>query len=131
MIDKHGRAEEHLQIEFHGGAKIYVPAMRIGLVQKYVGGTKSRPPLARIGGKTWVRQKAAAEAAVTDMAAEMLEIQATRRMQPGISFSDDSEWQQEFDTSFPYQETDDQVAFHRSHQIRHAPSPPHGSLALR
>ncbi len=109
MIEKHGRAEEHLQIEFHGGAKIYVPALRIGLVQKYVGGTKSRPVLARVGGQSWVRQKAAAEAAVTDMAAEMLEMQAERRMQSGISFSEDSEWQQEFDTSFPYEETDDQV----------------------
>ncbi len=109
MIDKHGREEEHLQIEFHGGAKIYVPALRISLVQKYVGGTKSRPVLARVGGQSWVRQKAAAEAAVTDMAAEMLEMQAERRMQSGISFSEDSEWQQEFDTSFPYDETDDQI----------------------
>jgi len=83
--------------------------MRIDLVQKYVGGTKSRPTLARLGGKAWLRQKAAAEAAVTDMAAEMLEMQASRQMQPGIAFSEDSDWQQEFDTSFPYTETDDQV----------------------
>lgn len=110
MIDKHGRAEEHLQIEFHGGARIYVPAMRIELVQKYVGGSKSRPSLARVGSKTWGRQKAAAEAAVTDMAADMLEMQAERQLRPGISFSEDSEWQQEFDTSFAYQETEDQLS---------------------
>ncbi len=110
MIDKNGHAEEHLQIEFHGGTKIYVPALRIGLVQKYIGGTKNRPPLARIGGKSWVRQRAAAEAAVSDMAAEMLEMQAQRQMRAGISFGADSDWQQEFDTSFPYQETEDQLA---------------------
>ncbi|MHB8972543.1 MAG: transcription-repair coupling factor [Pirellulaceae bacterium] len=109
-IDKHGRAEEHLQIEFHGGTQVYVPGMRIGLIQKYVGGTKSRPALARIGGQTWVRQKAAAEAAVVDLAAEMLDIQAARQARPGISFAEDSQWQQEFDTSFPYTETADQVA---------------------
>ena len=109
LIDKKGRQEEHLQIEFHGGTKVYVPALRIGLVQKYVGGAKSRPPLARLGGKSWIRQKAAAEAAVTDLAAEMLEMQAERALQPGISFSEDSEWQQEFDTSFPYVETEDQL----------------------
>ena len=110
QIDKHGRSEEHLQIEFHGGTKIYVPAQRIGLVQKYVGGVKSRPMLARIGSKTWVRQKAAAEAAVVDLAAEMLEVQAARQSRPGISFAADSPWQQEFDTSFPYTETNDQLA---------------------
>ncbi len=109
-IEKHGRVEEHLQIEFHAGTKVYVPAQRIGLIQKYVGGTKSRPALARIGGKTWVRQKAAAEAAVVDLAAEMLEIQAARQARPGIAFAADSEWQQEFDTSFPYAETADQLA---------------------
>jgi transcription-repair coupling factor (superfamily II helicase) len=68
--------EEHLKIEFHGGTKVYVPASKIGLVQKYVGGTKTRPVLAKIGGKTWVRQKKAAEAAVVDLAAEMLQMQA-------------------------------------------------------
>ncbi|MHB0957210.1 MAG: transcription-repair coupling factor [Pirellulaceae bacterium] len=109
-LEKQGRAEEHLQIEFHGGTQIYVPALRIGLIQKYVGGTKSRPALARIGGTTWVRQKAAAEAAVVDMAAEMLEIQAARQARPGIAFAEDSQWQQEFDTSFPYAETADQLA---------------------
>ncbi|MFO7904396.1 MAG: transcription-repair coupling factor [Pirellulaceae bacterium] len=108
-IDKQGHEEEHLQIEFHGGAKVYVPASRIQLVQKYVGGSKSRPSLARVGSKTWVRQKAAAEAAVTDMAAEMLQIQAQRQLKLGIAFSEDSQWQQEFDTAFPYQETEDQL----------------------
>jgi transcription-repair coupling factor (superfamily II helicase) len=109
QIDKHGRSEEHLQIEFHGGTKVYVPAQRIGLVQKYVGGVKSRPALARIGSKSWVRQKAAAEAAVVDLAAEMLEVQAARQSRPGIAFAVDSPWQQEFDTSFPYTETNDQL----------------------
>ncbi len=109
-IEKRGRTEEHLQIEFHAGTKIYVPAQRIGLIQKYVGGTKTRPALARIGGKTWIRQKQAAEAAVVDLASEMLEIQAARQARPGIAFADDSAWQQEFDTSFPYAETADQVS---------------------
>ncbi|MBM4094240.1 MAG: DEAD/DEAH box helicase, partial [Planctomycetes bacterium] len=110
MLEKHGRTEEHLQIEFHGGTRLYVPATRIDLVQKYVGGSKSRPTLARIGTRTWTRQKAAAELAVCDLAAEMLELQAARRSRPGIAFAQDSEWQQEFDTSFPYQETEDQIA---------------------
>jgi transcription-repair coupling factor (superfamily II helicase) len=109
LLDKDGRVEEYLQIEFHGGTKIYVPASRIGLVQKYVGGTKTRPSLAKIGGKTWVRQKQAAEAAVVDLAAEMLEMQAHRRARPGIAFAAESDWQREFDASFPYRETPDQL----------------------
>jgi transcription-repair coupling factor (superfamily II helicase) len=110
MLDRDGQVEEHLQLEFHGGTKVYVPATKIDLVQKYVGGSKSRPQLARIGGKTWTRQKQAAEAAVADLAAEMLELQAQRLSRPGIAFSPDSEWQCEFDASFLYEETGDQRA---------------------
>jgi len=110
LIDKQGQVEEHLQIEFHGGAKVYVPAARIDLVQKYIGGTKSRPRLAKLGGANWHKQKKAAERAVQDMAAEMLEVQAARVSRVGIAFAPDGEWQREFDASFPYQETDDQLA---------------------
>src|SRR5690606_32394102 len=109
LLDKDGRAEEHLTIEFDGGAKIYVPASRINLVQKYVGGAKTRPALAKLGGKSWIRQKEAAQRAVQDVAAEMLELQAARTARPGIAFAPDSEWQREFDASFPYDETPDQL----------------------
>jgi transcription-repair coupling factor (superfamily II helicase) len=109
LLDKHGQVEEHLQIEFHGGTRIFVPASNIDLVQKYVGGSKSRPSLAHIGGKTWLNQKAAAQRAVLDLAVEMLQIQALRGARPGIAFPSDSHWQTEFDAAFPYRETPDQL----------------------
>ena len=108
-IEKNGQHLEHLTIEFDGGSKIYVPASRIGLVQRYVGGTKTTPKLAKIGGQSWQRQRKAAEAAVTDMAEDLLDIQAKRATLRGISFDVDNEWQQQFDASFPYIETPDQV----------------------
>lgn len=110
LLDKHGHVEEHLKIEFAEGAKLYVPASKIDLVQKYVGGAKSRPVLAKLGGTTWLRHKKSAETAVLDMAAEMLQIQAERLSRPGIAFGPDGEWQREFDASFPYTETSDQLA---------------------
>lgn len=109
LLEKEGGAEEHLEIEFHGGTRIYVPTSKIDLVQKYVGGRKAKPALARIGGTSWLRQKKSAEKAVTDMAADMLEVQAARAARPGIAFQEDSHWQQEFDAAFPYQETPDQL----------------------
>ncbi|KAA1257866.1 Transcription-repair-coupling factor [Rubripirellula obstinata] len=108
-IEKNGQHLEHLTIEFDGGSKIYVPASRIGLVQRYVGGTKTQPRLAKIGGQSWDRQKKAAESAVTDMAGELLEMQAQRSALRGIIFDHDNEWQRQFDASFPYIETPDQV----------------------
>ena len=109
LLEKEGQSEEHLVIEFHGETKIYVPASKIELVQKYVGGSKTRPTLAHVGGRNWSKQKAAAEEAVHDMAVEMLELQASRAARPGIAFGQDTPWQQEFDASFPYNETPDQL----------------------
>ncbi|MFI4873747.1 MAG: transcription-repair coupling factor, partial [Blastopirellula sp. JB062] len=108
-IEKQRQVEEHLEIEFHGGTKVYVPASKVDLVQKYVGGSKSRPPLAKIGGVAWQKQKKAVEQAVHDLAGELLEVQAQRRSRPGIAFSADTLWQREFDLSFPYEETVDQL----------------------
>jgi len=110
LIEKQGQAEEHLEIEFDGGTKLFVPAVKIDLVQKYIGGSKSSPMLAKIGGKSWLRQKQNAEEAVRDLAVEMLEMQAMRAARPGIAFKDDSDWQREFDASFPYTETPDQLS---------------------
>lgn len=108
-IEKNGQHQEHLTIEFDGGTKIHVPATRIQLIQRYVGGTKHRPRLAKIGGISWTNQRRAAESAVTDMADELLELQAQRATRRGISFDADNEWQRQFDASFPYLETPDQL----------------------
>lgn len=109
LLEKHGQRFEHLVIEFDGGTRVFVPSSKIELVQRYVGGTKSKPRLAKIGGQAWARQKKAAERAVQDMAVELLELQALRRSQPGVAFADDSIWQNQFDASFSYVETPDQL----------------------
>ena len=109
LLEKDHQVEEHLVLEFDGGTKLYVPSSKIGLVQKYVGGTKSRPRLAKLGGRVWGRQKKVVEDAIGDLAAEMLDLQATRAARVGISYPADTEWQQEFDASFPYHETEDQL----------------------
>jgi transcription-repair coupling factor (superfamily II helicase) len=109
LLTKNEQVEEHLVLEFHGGTKLYVPSSKIGLVQKYVGGAKSRPTLAKLGGRLWGQQKKRVEQAVGDLAVEMLELQAARSARPGIGFPPDSDWQREFDTSFPYEETTDQL----------------------
>lgn len=109
LIEKHGQQFEHLELEFDAGTKIFVPSSKIELVQRYVGGTKSRPKLAKIGGVSWSKQKKAAQEAVKDMAVELLELQARRGSQPGITFAHDSIWQNQFDASFSYVETPDQL----------------------
>lgn len=102
--------EEHLVLEFKDGIFLYVPATRIDLVQKYVGGSQSEPQLSKPGGAAWGRKKEKVSEAVRDMAAEMINIQALRQAVPGHQFPPDSDWQKEFEAAFPYQETPDQLS---------------------
>jgi transcription-repair coupling factor (superfamily II helicase) len=109
VLDHNGHAEEHLVLEFSGGVRLYVPASKIDLVQKYVGGSRTDPDLSKLGGTGWAKKKERVESAVLDLAAEMVDLQAVRAAQPGIAFPTDSEWQAEFEAAFPYEETPDQL----------------------
>ena len=101
--------EEHLLLEFRGGVFLYVPVSKIDLVQKYVGGSKSDPELSKLGGTGWTRKKEKVQEAVRDLAVDMLNLQAMRASQAGFAFPSDSDWMKEFEASFPYQETPDQL----------------------
>ncbi len=109
LLTKDEQVEEHMVLEFRGRVQVYVPVSLIHLVQKYVGGAKSAPQLSKLGTSSWSKKKERVAEAVTDMAADMIRLQAAREAKPGIAFPTDSHWQQEFDAAFPYTETPDQI----------------------
>jgi transcription-repair coupling factor (superfamily II helicase) len=109
VLEKNAQTEEHLILEFAGGTLVYVPASKIDLVQKYVGGGKSDPELSKLGGTGWQHKKDRVQAAVLDLASEMIQLQALREAKPGIALPPDSDWQREFDAAFRYEETPDQL----------------------
>ncbi|MGB7161418.1 MAG: transcription-repair coupling factor, partial [Tepidisphaeraceae bacterium] len=108
-IAKDGHSEEYLTLRFAENATLHVPAARINLIQKYVGGFQGHPQLSRLGSGAWERQKAKVSEAVMDMAAELLEVQAARQAETGQAYPPDTEWQREFEAEFPYEPTEDQV----------------------
>jgi len=101
--------DEYLTIEYADGVKVHVSVQNIALVQKYIGTSPKRPALSKVGSKRWQKQKEKVAQSVRDLAAEMLEVQAKRQAMGGIAYSEDSSWQSEFEESFPYQETPDQI----------------------
>ena len=109
IVKKDGETQESLVLEFAAGTKLYVPASKIDLVQRYVGPFKARPKLSLLGGKQWNEKKAEAKRAVQDMAIDMLQLQALRQKAPGITYPSDEKWQHEFERAFLYQETGDQL----------------------
>jgi len=103
------KSEEFLTLRFADAQTLHVPVSQIDLVQKYVGARAMRPPLSKLGGTRWSSTKAKVEQAVSDLAADLLRIQAARDAQPGVAFPQDTHWQTEFESAFPYSETPDQT----------------------
>jgi transcription-repair coupling factor (superfamily II helicase) len=108
-MTKDGKAEEYLTLRFAENAVLHVPAARINLIQKYIGGFHGHPTLSRLGSGAWEKQKAKVSEAVMDMAAELLDVQAARAAELGLAYPPDTEWQREFEAEFPYEPTVDQV----------------------
>jgi transcription-repair coupling factor (superfamily II helicase) len=102
---------DFMLLEYAADAKLYLPLTRMDLVQKYRGaGEGSAPPLDRLGGVTWSRTKSRVKAKMRDMADELLKLYAERKMTQGFAFSQDANWQREFEDAFEYTPTKDQVA---------------------
>jgi transcription-repair coupling factor (superfamily II helicase) len=108
-IEEKGGRAEYLSIEYADSVKIHVSVQNIALVQKYIGTSPKRPTLSKVGTKKWQKQKEKVAEAIRDLAAELLEVQAQRQAIGGVAFDEDSQWQMEFEESFPYQETPDQI----------------------
>jgi transcription-repair coupling factor (superfamily II helicase) len=109
QLTKDGKSEEYLSLRFADNASLHVPAARINLIQKYIGGFSGHPQLSRLGSGAWEKQKEKVGEAVMDMAADMLQVQAAREAQVGTPYPPDTEWQREFEAEFPYEPTADQL----------------------
>jgi len=101
--------KEVISLEFDDHVTLHVPLQESHLISRYVGLTKTRPALGRIGSGRWEKVRKAAERSTLDLAAELLRIHASREAQPGYAFPEDSTWQKEFEASFPFTETRDQA----------------------
>ncbi len=106
--DKDGH-KDYLIIEYDRLEKLYVPVSDMHLVQKYISFQTRRPKLYRLSSKEWQRTKDKARKGIQKLAWELLSLQAMRMNATGFNYSKDSEWQREFEMTFSYQETPDQV----------------------
>jgi len=105
-----GVEKDYIKISYAGADSLYVPATQLDMVSKYIGGGEEHTVrLSRLGGGEWQRSKSRAKAAAKELAGELIKLYAQRARTPGYAFSPDSPWQTEFEDSFGYAETDDQL----------------------
>jgi len=108
-IKLHAQAKDHLVIEYDRREKLYVPIEAMHLVQKYIAFHARKPKLFRLGNKEWLKIKERARKGIQKLAWELLSLQAMRLASKGFKFSADTSWQTDFEKTFAYQETPDQI----------------------
>ncbi len=104
-----GVTRDYLELEYRDGDRVFVPSDQLHKISRYVGADAGDPPLSKLGGKQWEQMKLKARRAAQALAGELINLYAERRRRAGHAFPTDSEWQLDFEASFPYRETPDQL----------------------
>ena len=109
-IDMHGVVKDYIKVRYAKGDTLYVPVTQLDLVSKYIGPREDASvKLNKLGGTEWQKAKTRVRHAVRDMAKELIQLYAKRMQVKGHAFSEDTEWQRDFEAHFEFEETEDQL----------------------
>lgn len=109
QIEVQGIKKDYIIIQYRGNDRLFIPTDQMNLVQKYIGGEAVKPRLNKLSGIEWQKAKQKAKKSVEVIAEDLIELYAERSKIKGYSFSKDTEWQKEFESSFIYEETPSQI----------------------
>ena len=105
-----GVAKDYLKLAYRGTDVLYVPIDQLELLHKYNGGSEDKPvKVNKLGTQEWTRTKAKVKASTDELARELLKLYAARANTKGFAFSEDTPWQRDFEDTFEFTETQDQL----------------------
>lgn len=108
-LESNGKKGDYITITYRNHDQLFVPADQLGVVQKYVASDGKIPKINKLGGNEWAKTKCRVQEKIEDIADELLAIYAHRATEKGFAFLHDDELQRDFEASFPYLETPDQI----------------------
>ncbi len=106
-----GVRRDFVKIKYQGKDMLYLPCDQLDSIAKYIGAgaDDGTVKLSKMGGSEWVKAKAKAKKAATDMAKDLIQLYAARHRQKGFAFDADDDFQRQFEDEFEYEETDGQL----------------------
>ena len=108
-LEVEGVRNDYFRVDYKGTDRLYVPIYQLGRLHKYVGDSDCPPPIHSMEGGYWRWTKKRVRKAAWEIASSLLKLYSMRKTVAGHSFSSDKDWQLEFESSFPYEETRDQL----------------------
>ncbi|MBI9083416.1 MAG: transcription-repair coupling factor [Desulfobacterales bacterium] len=104
-----GATDDFLLIVYKDEDRLYLPVVRMGLIQKYMGVDGIAAVLDKMGGRSWDRVKDRVKASAQKIAGELLHVYAARKVRQGHAFRPVDDYFRDFETGFAYEETPDQL----------------------
>ena len=104
-----GTTRDYIKVKYLEDDILYVPTNQLDSVRKYIGGDEGSLKINKLGSAEWSKTKAKVKKNLREVAKELIELYAKREKATGFAFPKDTPWQNQFESSFPYQETDDQL----------------------
>ena len=101
--------KDYVRIEYANDGVLFVLATGLDSLQKFAGSEAKKPKINKLNSVEWKNTKARVKGAVKDIAKELVELYALRQSKEGYQFSKDSVWQREFEETFMFEETKDQL----------------------
>jgi transcription-repair coupling factor (superfamily II helicase) len=109
QLEVEGIRRDYLKISYRDGGNLYIPTTGMDLIQKYIGSEGREPKLHKLGGTEWVKTKAKVKESLKQLADKLIRLQAERQSMKGHAFSKDTVWQKQFEETFEFEETPDQL----------------------
>ncbi|TFG65211.1 MAG: transcription-repair coupling factor [Spirochaetales bacterium] len=104
-----GVERDYIKLAYADEETLFIPIEQVNLVQRYIGSEGGSPRLDKMGGKSWEARKSRALKSAYDLAERLIKLYSRRKTTPGFACGPDTEWQMQFEASFPYEETEDQL----------------------
>ena len=104
-----GNERDYLLVEYQGGDRLFVPADQIDRVQRYIGTDGGNPQVNKIGGNEWQKTTKKVRDQAREIAGELIQLYAARQAATRLTYGPDTNWQEEMEEAFPYEETPDQL----------------------
>lgn len=104
-----GLERDYIRIDYAGEEKVFVPIEQANLVQRYIGNEGEAPHLDSLSSRAWENRKRRVRKSVEELAERLIRIYARRKAAKGFAFPPDTDWQMQFEATFPFEETEDQI----------------------
>ncbi len=108
-IEVEGKMQEALKLMYADNDIVYVSIHSLHKISKYNGKDGAPPKIYKLGSGAWKALKQKTKARVRNIAFNLIQLYAKRRLEKGFQFNPDSYLQLELESSFIYEDTPDQT----------------------